>query len=103
MAKLEKKSSELKTQAGTLCWYFHSTDHGENDGFSDSLLEYFQGAHERYVAREAIQNSVDARDDYGKPVSVVFEKFSMPATALPGREELLSRLNRCLAFVRGQE
>src|SRR3989344_4882312 len=103
MAKLEKKSSESKTQAGTLCWYFPSTDHGENDGFADSLLEYFQGDHEKYIARETIQNAVDARLDYDKPVTVVFEKLSVPASSLPGYDELASRLNRCLAFVKRQE
>ena len=103
MAKLEKKSSELKTQAGTLCWYFPSTDHGENDGFADSLLEYFQGDHEKYIARETIQNAVDARLDYDKPVSVVFERLSIPASSLPGHGEFLNRLNRCFAFIKGQE
>jgi len=103
MAKLEKKSSGSKTQAETLCWYFPSTDHGENDGFADSLLEYFQGDHEKYIARETIQNAVDARLDYDKPVSVVFERLSIPASSLPGHGEFLNRLNRCFAFIKGQD
>lgn len=104
MAKRKKKITALKKKApDALCWYFPSTDHGENDGFADSLLEYFQGDHEKYVAREAIQNAVDARLDYDKPVSVVFEKLSVPAPSLPGHAELIRRLNRCLTFVKGQE
>src|SRR3989344_4055639 len=102
MAKRKKKVA-MKKKATELRWFFPSTDHGENDGFADSLLEYFQGDHEKYIAREAIQNAVDARLDYSKPVSVVFEKLSIPTSSFPGRAELLDRLHRCLAFVKSQE
>lgn len=100
------KNGNKKNIAGSkdsLCWYFPSADHGEDDGFSDPLLEYFQGDHERYVARETIQNAVDVRLDYQKPVSVVFERFNIPASALPGHTEFLDKLNRCLVFIKGQE
>lgn len=104
MFKIGKKNKQAaKTSSGGLTWYFPSTDHGENDGFADSLLEYFQGDHEKFIARETIQNAVDVRLDYEKPVSVVFEKFSMPAASLPGVQQLADRLKRCLAFVKGQE
>src|SRR3989344_3169871 len=103
MATRNKKSSSSKTQAGKLCWYFPSTDFGENDGFSDSLLEYFQGDHEKHIAREAIQNAVAARLDYGKPVFVVFERLAIPTNSFPGRGEFLDRLDRCFKFVKGQE
>lgn len=86
-----------------LCWYFPSTNHGENHGFADSLLEYFQGDHERYIAREAIQNSVDAQLDPNVPVTVVFEKYSIPATEMPGHAQLLDTVQRCLSFVSGQD
>lgn len=98
-----KISSRKKPEREKLCWFFPSTDHGENDGFSDSLLEYFQGDHEKYIARETIQNAVDARLDYNSPVSVVFECYSMPVADLPGHAEILDRLHRCLYFVKGQE
>ncbi|MES2216601.1 MAG: hypothetical protein V4481_04880 [Patescibacteria group bacterium] len=104
MKKRVKKLSATKGEiSDALCWYFPSTDHGENDGFADSLLEYFQGDHEKYIAREAIQNAVDARLDYSKPVSVVFERYSIPTSSLPGHVELLSCLKRCLVFVKNQE
>ncbi len=99
----KKIAKQNRKDSGGLCWFFPSTDHGENDGFADSLLEYFQGDHEKYIAREAIQNAVDARLDYEKPVRVVFEKYTIPATELPGHAELQSRFSRCLAFVKGQE
>lgn len=86
-----------------MSWYFPSTGHGENHGFADSLLEYFQGDHEKYIAREAIQNAVDARSNYDLPVTVVFEKMDIPSSDFPGRDELLDRLHRCSIFVKGQE
>ncbi|MBV9159913.1 MAG: hypothetical protein JO019_04950 [Candidatus Kaiserbacteria bacterium] len=103
MAKKKKAPASQKKSADALCWYFPTTDHGENDGFADSQLEYFQGDHERFIAREAIQNAVDARLDYDTPVTVVFEKLSVPTSTIPGHEELASRMSRCLAFVKGQE
>lgn len=92
-----------ETNINQLQWFFPTTDHGENDGFSDSLLEYFQGDHEKYIAREVIQNAVDARDDYNVPVSVVFERITIPVSSLPGHLEFLDRLKRCLEFVKDQE
>ena len=104
MLKKQGEDNQFKkTTASDLQWYFPSTDHGENDGFSDSLLEYFQGDHEKHIAREAIQNAVDARLDYAKPVSVVFERCMIPASLLPSHADLSDRLNRCLLFVKGQE
>ena len=104
MARRKKKiKTPIRPAASDLFWYFPSTDHGENHGFSDSLLQYFEGDHEKHTARETIQNAVDARLDYSKPVSVIFEKLSTPVSSLPGYKELLDRLNRCLAFVKGQE
>ncbi len=103
MTDHKEKESATKENTEELFWFFPSTGHGEDDGFSDSLLEYFQGDHEKYIAREAIQNSVDARDDYSIPVSVVFERLSVPVSDLPGHAEFLDRLKRCLTFVAGQE
>jgi hypothetical protein len=106
MAKRKKvaaKKKEKKVASNALYWFFPSTGHGENHGFADSLLEYFQGDHEKYIAREAIQNAVDVRLSYDAPVSVVFEKYSIPTTELPGHAEFLDKLSRCLKFVKGQE
>jgi hypothetical protein len=104
MAK--KKSAKLKKKSaaqGELCWDFPSTNHGEEDGFADSLLEYFQGDHEKYIAREAIQNAVDARLDYDRPVQVVFEHLTIPVASIPGWEMLKGKMKACLEFVARQE
>ena len=49
-----------------------------------------------YIAREAIQNSIDARFDRDSPVIVDFEKRVIPSDKLPGRDELLQRVQKCL-------
>ena len=33
----------------------------------------------------------------------MFERLSIPASSLPGHGEFLNRLNRCFAFIKGQE
>ncbi|MDD4875046.1 MAG: hypothetical protein PHI77_01430 [Candidatus Pacebacteria bacterium] len=95
-----------KTKAepeNSLTWYFPSTDHCSVDGFADSQLEYFQGNHEKYIAREAIQNAVDARSNSERPVIIIFEKFDLLVSQIPGWQMLLDRCKRCLDFDKGQE
>jgi hypothetical protein len=90
-------------QKNQMEWYFPSTGHGEDSGFADSLLQYFEGDHEKFIAREAIQNAVDARLNYDKPVSVVFERLEMPIKILPDFASIKNVFSRCLAFVKNQE
>jgi hypothetical protein len=104
MGRKEKKTPREKAAAGNaeLGWNFPSTGGGEEHGFADSQLEHFQGDHEKYIAREAIQNAVDARLDNSMPVKVVFEKLDVPVKSLPGNGEMLDRLKRCVKFVAKQ-
>ncbi len=103
MRKKGEKKQSTGSNKGSLKWFFPSTDHGENSGFADSLLEYFQGDHEKFIARETIQNAVDACKDPDRPVSVIFEHFTIPVASLPDHQQLSDRLNQCLAFVKGQK
>lgn len=96
-------SEKIKQEKSRLCWEFPSTNHGEEYGFSDSQLEFFQGDHENFIARESIQNSVDVRVDYDKPVRVVFERFEVPVHFIPGYKTLLDKIKRCIDFLEGQE
>jgi len=97
----KKRIAKIKT--GGLRWDFPSTSHGKEDGFSDPGIELFEGDYNRSIARETIQNSIDARNDYGKPVRVVFDRFSMPAENLPGNAMLLDKMERCFKFAEGQD
>lgn len=96
----QKAGSKLESP---IIWNFPSTNHGLDQGFFDSQLEYFQGDHEKYIAREAIQNAIDARLKYTIPVTVEFSKFNIKTNQLPGWEMLLDRCKRCLEYVKNQE
>ncbi len=81
-----------------LTWYFPSTDGGDEQGINDTLRETFEGDHERYVARESIQNSMDARVDDSQPVKVRFERFDMPSNQIPGIDNLREIINRAKEY-----
>jgi len=102
MKNKREKEQRKNPEQDMLRWDFSSTNHGEEDGFADPLLEYFQGDHEKFVARETIQNAVDARLDYEKPVQVVFERFEVPISSIPECRMLMDRMKRCIKFVTGQ-
>lgn len=87
----------------TFKWHFPSTDNGDEDGINDSLREMFEGNHERYVARESIQNSLDARKDSTKPVKVRFERFNLPVHQVPGYKELEDILSRAKEYSSDQD
>jgi hypothetical protein len=84
-------------------WYFPSTGKGESDGFMDAQLEHFQWNHENYVAREAIQNAIDAKIDNGLPVRVEFQISQMPIAEFPSSDEFFGILENCLTYNEWQE
>ncbi len=94
--KRSKKASEMS-------WHFPALDHGESEGLNDPLLQYFGGDHSMYVAREVIQNSVDARSNYSSPVIVRFTKLIMPTKEIPGIRELRERLKVCLQRAKSEK
>lgn len=86
-----------------LKWHFPSTGNGEEDGLNDPLRENFEGDHERFVARETIQNSIDATAERDEPVRVHFERFMLPTDQIPGRSELIEILTLARTYSEGQE
>ncbi|MXY58836.1 MAG: hypothetical protein F4029_03025 [Gammaproteobacteria bacterium] len=54
-------------------WCFPPTGGGIEAGVNDAGIVTFDGAPLANLAREALQNSVDARDDRDRPVGVTFE------------------------------
>ncbi len=87
----------------TQVWHFPTTDGGDGDGISDAALETFEGDRERYIARECIQNSLDARYDYSQPVRVEFRKFTLPTSSVPGISELKDIFARARDFSNNQD
>lgn len=86
---MAKKQSEKR-------WFFSPHAHGELEGLNDPLLVTFDGDYEYYVARETIQNAIDAKNTSSKkPVKVVFEWLSPKVSDIPGLEELEMHFNAC--------
>ncbi|MCY4496673.1 MAG: hypothetical protein OXC14_05245 [Rhodospirillaceae bacterium] len=62
----------------------------------DAGMEHFTGARMASLAREIIQNSLDARDDPKQAVEVSFEIKELPAPAEFRREELRNHVDACV-------
>ena len=78
-----------------LTWTFASNNGGEDHGFNDAGIETFKGNLERYLAREVIQNSLDARADKKKPVLVKFELIELDRDNVPDLTGLAETFKHC--------
>ena len=82
-----------------LHWEFSPTAGGDEDGFSDAFIETFTGDAERFLAREAIQNSIDANNErLVGPVIVEFNKVSINKLDFPGYETIKNVFKYCLDY-----
>jgi hypothetical protein len=69
-------------------WNFPLTGGGAEYGINESGIETFKSGLDKSLAREVIQNSLDARDDPDRPVEVCFFKFDITKEELPGGDRL---------------
>ena len=67
-------------------WQFPLTNGGREDGYNDPGVAHFAGTHLYSLARETIQNSLDARKCEEKPVEVVFELIMLNPSEIGGME-----------------
>lgn len=78
-------------------WHFPESGGGVYDGFNDSGIETFAGNRFQSLAREVLQNSLDAKDAKagdGK-VTVEFDVFRIAGDDFPGRETLIGAVQNC--------
>ena len=73
---------------GVIGWNFPPTNGGREDGFNDPGVAIFSGNPLSSVARETIQNSLDARESEGEPVHMDFEIVNLTDTFEFARTEL---------------
>ena len=76
-------------------WRFPPTGGGKADGWNDPGIAHFGGSPEVSLARETIQNSLDARVDEEEPVIVEFEIRELDAEVF-GSSVLSSVVDACL-------
>ena len=70
-------------------WQFASTGGGPEDGVNNPALQYFEGDYNYYLAREILQNALDARLDHSKPVEVDFSLVHLRPSQFPGYDEFV--------------
>ena len=75
-------------------WNFPPTNGGEADGFNDLGMSHFRGSPLSSLARETLQNSLDAFRSDGEPVHVSFELVDLDPGEVCGNE-LLSAVKAC--------
>ena len=81
-------------------WRFPPTNGGRVDGFNDPGIAHFSGSPMSSLAREAIQNSLDARGGLGTPVHVSFELIDLSPEEM-GRDELADVIEACRQVAQG--
>ena len=77
-------------------WDFPLSYNAEYDGFNNSGIATFTGARFDNLAREIIQNSLDASNDDSPKVTVKFEFLKIKRAEFPGADGLLDVMERCL-------
>ena len=78
---------------GQIGWRFPPTNGGRVDGFNDPGIAHFSGTPVASLARETIQNSLDAGSS-DKPVQVTFELVLLDPKHL-GKDELANAIEAC--------
>jgi hypothetical protein len=78
-----------------LGWEFPIDSGDQWQGFNDPGIEHFRGSPFGNLAREIIQNSLDAAVG-NAPVSVSFDVQEIPTEQIPGIEDLKDTVKRCL-------
>ena len=79
-------------------WIFPPTGGGKEDGFNDPGVNTFVGDYEKYVAREAIQNVLDAKQPDAEKVRIRFDLRKIDASAVPGHDELVRIIASCREY-----
>ncbi len=95
MKRKNLKPSRNGDAAG-LQWLFPSNELGQDFGIHDAGVETFRGDYYRYLAREIIQNSLDAHNPVlKKPVRVRFAAESLSRATIPCIRELTKVFSQC--------
>lgn len=87
----------------TVGWHFPSSGGGSDDGFNDAGIETYTGAPFEGLAREIIQNSLDASIDGKSKVTVKFELIEIKRDEFPDADGLFDILKQCHKESKGKD
>lgn len=76
-------------------WFHQTYQTGEWDGFNDSGIETFREDPLPNLARETIQNAIDARLPNSAPITVSFRVTHIQPKMIPNFEEFSNVLKKC--------
>ena len=91
----------MTTQQNGIGWHFPPTAGGSETGWNDGDIANFRGARLASLAREVLQNSLDARAKIGEPVHVSFELSDYKRQSGDGWDELSDAIDACAAVAGG--
>lgn len=77
-------------------WRFPEGNYGKRRGISSAEFETFKKDPFKSLAREILQNSIDASYSNEEPVKVEFNEFEIDRDDIPGIDEFEIELNNCL-------
>ncbi|WP_221568994.1 hypothetical protein [Alkalihalobacillus sp. TS-13] len=80
-----------------MLWDFPlNTGSGQSEGLNIHGIDFFRADPFKHLAREILQNSLDAKVDHIKgPVLVKFNHYRISSSRLPGKDELAHRFELC--------
>lgn len=80
-------------------WRFPGNGYTTDSGLDTAEMETFKKDAISSLAREVCQNSIDAKDPdrNDQPVRIEFETFSISKDEIPGRNEIDSQIQACIA------
>ena len=84
-------------------WWFAPAKHGEVKGENTGDKEIFKKDTYVSLAREVLQNSIDARDSDEEPVDIRFKEFTIHKNEIPGLDDYISQVKRCISFWKASE
>lgn len=79
-------------------WWFAPAKHGEIKGENTGDKEIFKKDTYVSLAREILQNSIDARESDEEPVEIEFKEFSIKKDDIPDLESYILQIKRCVSF-----
>ena len=94
--------SRTVSSVSEIGWHFPPTWGGVAMGYNDPGIAHFGGAREQSLARETIQNSLDAAASLGKPVDVTFE-LRVHDDDWFAKSKLAATIQRCLTEAKDRQ
>ena len=80
-------------------WYFPKANHGDIHGFDTLDVDEFRGEPVQSLARETVQNAIDAKlPDPSKPVVVEFSCKDVGIDTIPAVGKVAKQLDNCKEF-----